>query len=93
MRTSLEKFVTLIELTALICLVILGERDFVGMVSVESITLWSDIGEKVWSTEWIRVEAKRARVMGWKRDVLSEIKGVQKVEERSYVWGSRLVNM
>ena len=59
MRTSLEKFGTLIELMALICLVILGERDFVGMVSVESITLWSDIGEKVWSTEWSRVEVER----------------------------------
>ena len=59
MRTSLEKFGTLIELMALICLAILSERDFVGMVSVESITLWSDIGEKVWSTEWSRVEVER----------------------------------
>ena len=47
------------ELIALVCLVILGERDFVGMVRVERMTLWSDIGEKVWSTEESRVEVER----------------------------------
>ena len=47
------------ELMALVCLVILGERDFVGMARVERMTLWSDIGEKVWSTEESRVEVER----------------------------------
>ncbi len=47
------------DLMALVCLVILGERDLVGMVRVESITLWSDIGEKMWSTDESRVEVER----------------------------------
>ena len=52
---SCEKSATFMEFMALVCLVILGERDFVGMVRVERMTLWSDIGEKVWSTEESRV--------------------------------------
>lgn len=59
MRTSYEKSAILMELVALVCLVILGKRDFVGMARVESKTLWSDIGEKVWSTEESRVEVER----------------------------------
>ena len=47
------------ELMALVCLVILGERDTVGTVRVERMTLWSYIGEKVWSTQDSRVEVER----------------------------------
>ena len=56
---SCEKSAISMKLMALVCLVILGERDFVGTVRVERMTLWSDIGEKVWSTEESRVEVER----------------------------------
>ena len=62
------------ELMALVYLVILSKRDFVGMVRVERLTLWSDIGEKVWSTEESRAEVVRVMTghfcdhsHGWKR--------------------------
>ena len=53
---SLQKSVVLMELIDLVSLVIRELRDLVGIERVERITLWSEIGEKVWFTAVTRVE-------------------------------------
>ena len=47
------------DLIGLVVFVILGHRDLVGMERVDKTTLWSEIGEKVWSTDFTKVEVER----------------------------------